>query len=171
MLGHFFSHQISRKDVDGGTVRKGSAPRRAFLFPAAKNHIDRLRATFAQADRYALTLMSLGPLTTRDKRKHRREFRRKGYRAVYLEVSGYPPSKRELAHEWLREKERASDRRARWIFAAIVVSAVAAAAVAVPSENLIRRIRSRKENRIMIETDGDLLQISAWIYTGLLSFA
>jgi hypothetical protein len=31
----------------------------------------------------------------------------------------------------------------------------------VPSENLIRWIRSRKENRIMIETDGDLLQTSA----------
>jgi len=30
----------------------------------------------------------------------------------------------------------------------------------VPSENLIRWIRSRKENRIMIETDGDLLQTS-----------
>jgi hypothetical protein len=29
-------------------------------------------------------------LTARDKRKLRREFRRKGYRAVYLEVSGYP---------------------------------------------------------------------------------
>ena len=40
-----------------------------------------------------------------------------------------------------------------------------------PSENLIRWIRSRKENRIMIETDGDLLQTSAWIYAGLLSFA
>ena len=37
----------------------------------------------------------------------------------------------------------------------------------VPSE----WIRSRKENRIMIETDGDLLQTSAWIYVGLLSFA
>jgi hypothetical protein len=43
--------------------------------------------------------------------------------------------------------------------------------VAVPSENLIRWIRSRKENRIMIETDGDLLQTSARIYVGLLSFA
>ena len=31
----------------------------------------------------------------------------------------------------------------------------------VPSENLIRWIRSRKENRIMIETDGDLLQTFA----------
>ena len=41
----------------------------------------------------------------------------------------------------------------------------------VPSENLIRWIRSRKENRIMIETDGDLLQTSARIYVGLLSFA
>ena len=41
----------------------------------------------------------------------------------------------------------------------------------VPSENLIRWIRSRKENRIMIETDGGLLQTSAWIYAGLLSFA
>jgi hypothetical protein len=41
----------------------------------------------------------------------------------------------------------------------------------VPSENLIRWIRSGKQNRIMIETDGDLLQTSAWIYVGLLSFA
>ena len=41
----------------------------------------------------------------------------------------------------------------------------------VLSENLIRWIRSRKENRIMIETDGDLLQTSARIYVGLLSFA
>ena len=40
----------------------------------------------------------------------------------------------------------------------------------VPSENLIRWIRSRKENRIMIETDGDLRQTSARIYVGLLSF-
>jgi hypothetical protein len=37
-------------------------------------------------------------LTARDKRKLRREFRRKGYRAVYLEVSGYPRGKREFAH-------------------------------------------------------------------------
>jgi hypothetical protein len=29
----------------------------------------------------------------------------------------------------------------------------------VPSENLIHWIRSRKENRIMIETDGDLLRL------------
>ena len=43
--------------------------------------------------------------------------------------------------------------------------------VPVPSENLIRWIRSRKENRIMIETDGDLLQTFARIYVGLLSFA
>jgi hypothetical protein len=41
----------------------------------------------------------------------------------------------------------------------------------VPSENLIRWIRGRKENRMMIETDGDLPQTSAWIYAGLLSFA
>ena len=44
-------------------------------------------------------------------------------------------------------------------------------AAVVPSETLIRWIRSRKENRIMIETDGDLLQTSARIYVGLLSFA
>jgi hypothetical protein len=41
----------------------------------------------------------------------------------------------------------------------------------VPSENLIRWIRRRKENRLMIETDGDLLQTFARIYVGLLSFA
>jgi hypothetical protein len=43
--------------------------------------------------------------------------------------------------------------------------------IPVPSENLIRWIRSRKENRIMIETDGDLLRTFARIYAGLLSFA
>ena len=68
--------------------------------------------------------------TRRNKRKLRREFRQKGYRAVYLEVSGYPPGKRELAHEWLREQERASDRRKRWTFALIIVLAMVAAAVA-----------------------------------------
>ena len=41
----------------------------------------------------------------------------------------------------------------------------------VPSENLIRWIRGRKENRIMIENDGDFLQTFARIYVGLLSFA
>jgi hypothetical protein len=41
----------------------------------------------------------------------------------------------------------------------------------VPSENLIRWIRNRKENRIMIESDGNLLQTSARIYVGLLPFA
>jgi hypothetical protein len=64
-------------------------------------------------------------LTARDKRKLRREFRRKGYRAVYLEVSGYPQGKRAFAHEWLREKERASDRRKRWTFAFIVLGTAA----------------------------------------------
>jgi len=37
--------------------------------------------------------------TRRNKRKPRREFRQTGYSAVYLEVSGYPPGKRDLAHE------------------------------------------------------------------------
>jgi hypothetical protein len=68
--------------------------------------------------------------TRRNKRKLRREFRQKGYRGVYLEVSGYPPGKRELAHEWLREQERASDRRKRWTFPLIIVLAMVAAAVA-----------------------------------------
>jgi hypothetical protein len=63
--------------------------------------------------------------STRERRKLRREFRRKGYRAVYLEVNGYPPGKRELAHEWLRERERASDRRKHWMIALIVVGIVA----------------------------------------------
>jgi hypothetical protein len=49
--------------------------------------------------------------------------------------------------------------------------ATAAPKTPVSSENLIRWIRSRKENRIMIETYGDLLQTSARIYAGLLSFA
>ena len=66
----------------------------------------------------------------RNKRKLRREFRQKGYRAVYHEVSGYPPGKRELAHEWLREQERASDRRKRWTFPLIIVLAMVAAGVA-----------------------------------------
>jgi hypothetical protein len=68
--------------------------------------------------------------TRRNKRKLRREFRKKGYRAVYLEVSGYPPGKREFAHEWLREQERATDRRKRWIFTSIIVLATATAAIA-----------------------------------------
>ena len=68
--------------------------------------------------------------TRRNKRKPRREFRQTGYSAVYLEVSGYPPGKRELAHEWLREQERASDRRKRWTFLLITVLAMVAAAVA-----------------------------------------
>ena len=70
--------------------------------------------------------MPVEPLTARDKRKLRREFRRKGYRAVYLEVSGYPQGKRACAHEWLRQKERASDRRKRWTFALIVIMGMAA---------------------------------------------
>jgi hypothetical protein len=64
--------------------------------------------------------------TTRERRKLRREFRRKGYRAVYHEVNGYPPGKRELAHEWLRERERASDRRKQWIALGLIVLAMAA---------------------------------------------
>jgi hypothetical protein len=68
--------------------------------------------------------------TRRNKRKLRRECRQKGYRAVYLEVSGYPPGKRELAHEWLREQERASDRRKRWTFTLTIVLATVAAVVA-----------------------------------------
>jgi len=60
----------------------------------------------------------------------RREFRRKGYRTVYPEVNGYPPGKRKLAHEWLREQERASDHRKRWTFALIMVLATIAAVVA-----------------------------------------
>jgi hypothetical protein len=69
------------------------------------------------------------PVTPRNKRKLRREFRRKGYGAIYLEVSGYPPGKRELAQEWLREQERASDRRKR-SFVLIIVLVAAAAVVA-----------------------------------------
>ena len=53
----------------------------------------------------------------------------------------------------------------------IFPSASVGKVIPVPSENLIRWVRSRKENRIMIETDGDLLQTSARIYVGLLSFA
>jgi hypothetical protein len=70
--------------------------------------------------------MPVEPLTAREKRKLRREFRRKGYRAVYLEVSGYPQGKRACAHEWLRQKERASDRRKHWTLPFIVLGLTAA---------------------------------------------
>jgi hypothetical protein len=69
--------------------------------------------------------MPVEPLTAREKRKLRREFRRKGYRAVYLEVSGYPQGKRACAHEWLRQKERASDRRKHWTLPFIVLGLTA----------------------------------------------
>jgi hypothetical protein len=62
----------------------------------------------------------------RERRKLRREFRRKGYRAVYHEVNGYPPGKRELAHEWLREREIASDRREHWIIFALILVIITA---------------------------------------------
>jgi hypothetical protein len=68
-------------------------------------------------------------LSSRDKRKFRREFRGKGYEAVYHEVSGYPPGKRELAHVWLRERERASDPRERWMIALIVIVVATAMAM------------------------------------------
>jgi hypothetical protein len=65
----------------------------------------------------------------KERRKLRREFRRKGYWAADHEVNGYPPGKRELAHEWLRQREIASDRRERWmIFAFIAVSIAAVVA-------------------------------------------
>jgi hypothetical protein len=67
-----------------------------------------------------------GMATTRERRKLRRQFRRKGYRAVYHEVNGYPPGKRELAHEWLREREIASDRRKHWMIFALIVVGIAA---------------------------------------------
>ena len=67
--------------------------------------------------------------TTNERRKLRREFRRKGYSAVYHEVNGYPPGKREFAHEWLREREGASDRRQRWGMFALLVGATAAVMV------------------------------------------
>jgi hypothetical protein len=75
--------------------------------------------------------MPIEPLTARNQRKLRREFRRKGYKAVYLEVSGYPQGKREFAHEGLRQKERASDRRERWMLAFIFVAVALAAGVVV----------------------------------------
>jgi len=62
----------------------------------------------------------------KETRKLRREFRRKGYRAVYQEVNGYPPGKRELAHEWLREREIASDRRKEWMTFALIVIGITA---------------------------------------------
>jgi len=53
--------------------------------------------------------------TRRNKRKLRREFRQTGYSAVYLEVSGYPPGKRELGHPLARPRaaERMSLNQAR----------------------------------------------------------
>ena len=75
--------------------------------------------------------MPVGRLTAKDKRKLRHEFRRKGYSAVYNEVNGYPPGKRELTHEWLRERERASDRRERWLLAFIFVAVALAAGLVV----------------------------------------
>ncbi len=59
-----------------------------------------------------------------------REFRRKGYWAVYHEVNGYPPGKRELAHEWLRQREMASDRRELWMIFAFIAVSIAAIIVA-----------------------------------------
>ena len=61
---------------------------------------------------------------TRETRKLRREFRRKGYWAVYHQVNGYPPGKRELAHEWLRERERASVRREEWMIFALIIGGI-----------------------------------------------
>jgi hypothetical protein len=66
----------------------------------------------------------------KEARKLRREFRRKGYWAVYHEVNGYPPGKRELAHEWLRQREMASDRRERWMIFAFIAVSIAAIIVA-----------------------------------------
>ena len=65
-------------------------------------------------------------LTPRQRRQFRREFSRKGYRAVYHEVKGYPPGKRELAHEWLREREIASDRRNEWMTFALILIGIMA---------------------------------------------
>ena len=64
--------------------------------------------------------------TPRERHKLRRDFRRKGYRAVYHEVNGYPPRKRELAHEWLRERELASDRRKEWMIFIVILIGIAA---------------------------------------------
>jgi hypothetical protein len=64
--------------------------------------------------------------TPGERRKLRREFKRKGYRAVYHEVNGYPPGKRELAHEWLREREIATDRRKEWMIFGLIVIGITA---------------------------------------------
>ena len=42
--------------------------------------------------------------TRRDKTQVAPRIQAKGIQAVYLEVSDYPRGKRELAHEWLRER-------------------------------------------------------------------
>jgi hypothetical protein len=52
------------------------------------------------------------------------------YWAVYHEVNGFPPGKRELAHEWLRQREMASDRRERWMIFAFIAVSIAAIIVA-----------------------------------------
>ena len=41
-------------------------------------------------------------------------------------MSGYPPGKRELAHEWLREREAASDRRKEWVIFGLILIGIMA---------------------------------------------
>ena len=64
--------------------------------------------------------------TPKERRKLRRGFRRKGYWGVYHEVNGCPQGKRELAHEWLREREIASDHREHWLIFAVIIASIAA---------------------------------------------
>jgi hypothetical protein len=66
------------------------------------------------------------PLTAKEKRKLRREFRIKGYWAVYHQLSGFPGPKREFAHVWLREREKASDFYKRWIITLAIIGTAAA---------------------------------------------
>lgn len=69
-------------------------------------------------------------MTAQDRRKFRSEFRRKGYWAVYHQVSGYPRGKRELAHEWLRGREKASLFHKRWIIPLALIGTAAAVVAA-----------------------------------------
>jgi hypothetical protein len=66
------------------------------------------------------------PLTAKEKRKLRREFRIKGYWAVYHQLSGFPGPKREFAHVWLREREKASHFYKRWIIPLAIIGTAAA---------------------------------------------
>jgi hypothetical protein len=71
-------------------------------------------------------LLPDSPLTAREKRKLRREFRVKGYWAVYHQVSGFPGPKREFAHVWLREREKSLEFHMGWTIPLAIIGTAAA---------------------------------------------